>query len=498
MKSDNQRWKALTPLEHLMAANAVPENPVIISACLALAKNVTSDWLSNVFVSRIIQHPRFSSRIVEKNGHFSFQPVPDFTSSSPSIMKDHITFESEIDSSLSHQQRHQIFIQRLQTIISSDLPNDRPLWKLHIFPNWSVLEEDHNGPESCCTIIARIHHSIADGIGLVKYFLAQVIDKPSDDESSGIMKPPGTHRFKLGMRRKRFRSNAKKISDEVKTPVKRQRKTGTESTGFLQLLRETIGDIYNGSVGMLFPDKRCIFTRSPIQKERVCAMLSPKEFSVATIKGAAKRLGVSINDLLYSAMAGASRRYLNDFGEDIQSLSGIRCAVPFNSHMFDEYKLTDVSNQVALIALPMHVSTEDPYQRLQECSATLTRAKRGVQITTSMSLLNVLVKLPSFVKHRLWNHLTKCTSFLFTNVPGPTERVQLDGIDVTSIQFLAPADGDAGIILCAFSYDGMIMLSLSGDSNRISKPQRFLDMMAAEIHILINLSKDFAMSPNQS
>lgn len=458
-----------------MAEEANPDNPVIITICLSLSQNAPPSWLFDHYLPLMIKHPRFASRVVLKYfGRFQFEPIRGFTATSAAVRDHHVQIEDPIDMALSHAERYTIFSDRLSKIMSSDLDRTRPLWKVFMFPNWSIIPEAD--PHNCATIVTRVHHSIADGIGLVKYFSSQVID-------SSVNAPPNVLVVPV-----RQRNPNTPLSPETTPPVSEKKLIQLPTPSYFQRIREFFGDI-TASVLTFIPEPDNAFTRTDIQSEKVCALLPPSQYTVSVMKNAAKVFGATINDLLYTAVSGATRRYLAKHGDNPEELTSVRCVVPFNGHMFDDYKETDISNQIALVSLPLHISHESREERLEQCVTTLRRAKRGVQPVFTNALLAGLARVPRVVRKPLWRHLTRGASVLFTNVPGPKQVVDIGGIEVSCIHFFAPADGSAGVVVGLFSYHERLSLGVAGDKDRISDPQQFLDILAEEVDELIKMSK---------
>lgn len=477
-----------------MADEAVADNPVVITACVSLQRNVDVPWLQSVVFPRMLRHPRFRSVVVrDADGKHRFEPVLDFTPTSASLNEHHVIVEHVGHEEKSHELREKIFVERLSEIMSTPLDRSRPLWRIFLFPKWSIVNDGHP-KEDCCMIIVRVHHSISDGIGLVKYFSAEVVDKaPEQDQTHLFVVPERQKQQLMQNRQAHVRGSAAGSSKTVPAEVVSTSKT-TKITipppGLLQRAWECVEDVYLSSVRMLFPEPNSVLTRSTIQRKKVCALLPPSEFTVQMVKDASRVLGVTMNDLLYTAVAGATREYLKEYGDNPDELKSLRCAIPFNGHMLDAFSLSDISNIFAIIALNLHVHEGDRMKRLEACVRTLRRAKRSKQLPMLMGLIQVVARLPRSPRKVFWRHLTRAASILFTNVPGPKETVQLGGADISSMHFFAPADGHAGVVVGLFSYVGKLAISVSGDKGRISNPQRFVDLLSHEIEALIGISKD--------
>lgn len=459
-----------------------PHNPCVISMCLSFPSHLTRSWLESVFIKRMLTHPRFRASVIRHGaGRLRYQLVPDFSPNSADLWEHHVTFEDEISPENSFELRRHAFLARLNNIISTPLDKTRPLWALHIFNGWAVDDATSERPTESATMVIRIHHSVGDGIGLVKYFTAVVADKiQANGALADILVPPRRHHAQL---RLKAAGDAQAATFTASLPVRVAR-----------TVCEIVMDLCKIYVGTLIPDKKSIFTRADIQSSKVCAVLPPSMFSVEVVKAAARGAGVTINDLLLSAVAGASREYIKQHGDDPDTLAGLRFGIPFNQHALTNSLDSDVSNNVSIIAVNVPVHVESREARLQQCASAMQRIKGSYQLQLTVSAFKVVQMFPAPLRKPLWRRLTQSTSAIFSNVPGPRKRLTIGGIDVVAVNFWAPADGHAGVMLSVFSYDGRISIGVAGDEKRIEHPQRFVDLIAEELNALIALSKSTQIS----
>lgn len=244
------------------------------------------------------------------------------------------------------------------------------------------------------------------------------------------------------------------------------------------------------SVRMLLRDAESTFTKSAIHAQKTCALLPPAEkLSVDRLKRASRALGTTINDLLYAAVAGACRRYLQKNGDDADLLKRLRCGIPFNRHMFDTFTVTDVSNEIAIVPVSLPVDEADRMVRLEKCVEALRRVKRSWQAGILMWLLYAVARLWKGWRVGLWRRLTRSMSILFTNVAGPRESVRIGGVDVKWMHFFAPADGHIGVVVGLFSYMGKIAIGVAVDKGRIRDPELFVGLLGEEVEAMLEMGK---------
>ncbi|PXF45921.1 hypothetical protein BWQ96_04356 [Gracilariopsis chorda] len=463
-----ETWSKFSAFERLFADEAVPNNPVVITACLTLSENPSETWLYSSLLPRILAHPRFSARMVRRSTRYPyFESVPGFTAESELLKQYHVALEPVIDLSLPHDKRNKLFQSRLSEIMSEDLDRYRPLWRLFFFPCWSI--EASSCQEQSSTLVFRIHHTVADGIGLVKYLMSEVID---DNTGSNVKHLTTPHRH---------------AQEAGKHAGVRCEARLTKKSRWFPALQDFAANLKT-VFGTLRPESDNAFVRSRLGGQKVCALLPPTMYTVDILKKAARALGITINDLFYTAVSGAVRAYLKECGDDPNVLKGVRCGIPFTKHMVDEFRTTDVSNQLAMVTVPLHIHIDDRKDRLVECTHTMNVTKTGFAPGLVLTLLGVIARLPAFIRKPLWRLLTKSGSCLFTNVPGPRKEVSIGGIKIACIHFFAPADGHCGVIIALHSYNGKITSSVYGDKTRISDPQRLVELLNNEVSELIKLS----------
>ncbi|CAN8066935.1 unnamed protein product [Agarophyton chilense] len=471
-------WAETTPTERFFLDEVVPHNPVIITASVTLSSCPSEQWIFSTLIPRIVAHPRFSARIMTPpEGNARFESIPGFSSHRENLQQHHVVLDPVIDISLSHQKRTCIFQERLSQIISEPLPQHRPLWKIFFFPMWSIEPESQGKP--CATIVFRIHHVIGDGMGLVKFFLSQIIDKDNIHTENLLVIP------------NRQRQKYQPHTNTLKSP--RQGAVRHDAGWFAKLKHVFIENwvaFYTNLyavVGTLIPEKDNVLVRSTLQPKKACALLPPSAYTVSSLKKAARALGITINDMLYTAVSGATRVYLTESGDDADGLTGLRCGVPFNKHKLDTNEAGELSNQFSIMSLPLHVHHKEVQERLRSCVRTMRIVKRGTTPALLTVLLKMVARLPRALRRPFWRRLTRSGSLLFTNVPGPRRAVCVGGIEVSGLHFFAPGDGHCGVVVGLHSYNERVCIGVYGDEGRISSPQRFVELLDEEIRNLVNM-----------
>ncbi|CAN8075009.1 unnamed protein product [Agarophyton chilense] len=441
-KPPREQWQKLMPLERLMLDESIPTKQDIITVCFTISSIIARQDLKRTILPRFLSHPRFCSTLSQRRGVYGLHHDPTFNAASPQIMSYHVNMEPAISDSLPEENQLHAFNACLNHIISTALDMNRPLWKLHVFPKWSLSSETR---AKSTTIVLRVHHSIADGIGLVKYFLSRVID--SDDSSCSLLTP----------------------------------KSRCPQRSFFRACLETIDDMRKIATVPFFADPKTAFTQPEQNILNHCAFIPPRPDIISDLKLAAKRRDATINDVLMAAFAGAVRKYFIDMGQDVNKLTNFHTAMPFNRHVFDEFQEEDVSNQLAMlpVRLPIHVEASE--ERLKLCVHDMNRLKRSYQPQFALTAMGLVAALPPFLRRMTWKRLSKSASVLFSNVPGPMSTVRVGGIEVQSVYIFPPIDSNTTVNIAMFSYNNGLFVTVSGDANRLPQPRNLIGYFNDEL-----------------
>lgn len=422
------------------------DKPDVITISLALSKNINLSHLQEAFIPRLLKHPRFSARLRTARSGYEYEAVSNFHATSPELLGHHIHFEQPFSEAEIFEERMRLFSSRLSEIMSTPLDMKRPLWKVFVFPRWSLKPDSHD----TSTLVLRVHHSLADGIGLVKYFLSHVVDTKCD-------------------------------TARLLVPTKRLKRPRT----LYQTITETLQDMHCIAVKPFFRDPPSILTRVAVSEPNVCTLLEPHAFTVRALKAAATRYSVTINDLIFASFAGALQRYLTECGDDTAQMRGMRVAMPFNRHMFDDFQMSDVSNQLVMLPVPIPVTEESRQSRLEVCHETMERLKRSIQPRLAEVALKIVAGMPGWLRKWMWARVASCASALMSNVAGPTERVSFGGVTVEGVWFSPPCDVHNAVNISMFSYDGTAFVSVAGDAERLKRPALLAQFFRDELDAFV-------------
>ena len=348
----------------------------------------------------------------------------------------------------------------------------KPLWRFD-------LVEDYNGGSA---LVARIHHSIADGIALVGVILSLTDLSPH---------APAQKRF---------------------TPKPEQEHADDVPAGLLETLIETLtsavsmGTELGGKALNLASDTDRLSTYgrygigllTELAKLLAMPVDSPTSLKGKTgtvkrvawcdpiplgeVKALGKALGCSVNDILLAAVAGALRAYFQQKGESVEGVE-VRAVIPVNLRSAkDEGTL---GNRFGLGTLSLPVHEGNPFARLFLVRERMNELKGSFQPPLTLGLLAAVGIAPKVVQQQFLDILASKASAVMTNVPGPKQPLYLAGARLEQVMVWVPQSGDIGIGVSILSYNDKVQFGMVTDRHFVPDPETITPLFAAEFERML-------------
>lgn len=452
-------WRDLSPLEVLMSHRDNPNQPMVITALFGFESALPDDWVESVFAARVAHHPRFRATLATTFGRKRFVPLPtcDETRRVPPGV---VHTEAPVDAAASPEERVAAFRARVDALASTPLPMDQPLWAIHHFPGFV---RDAPASTDASTILLRVHHCVGDGVSLVKYCFKYVADGKT--EVDGVRPEIQQPRRETEQRVVRSFCSSPRVA--------------------FSRVYQYMSDVANTFTGPFIPDATTVYSAGLLGKQKF--MNFAPEIPLADVKAVSKELGFTVNTVLSACVTAAVREYMLRHGgrDKLPAASQLHAVLAFNMHVVGSTGVT-LSNKVALLPIGLRVAEEDPDIRLQMVADDTNAVKVGSRPALTVAAFKVLELLPEVIRRPLWRHMTKSTTIVWTNVPGPREKVLISGKTLDSISVAAPADGHCGLVFTLFSYAGQCSLCVSGDGARIKHPDELVALFMEEFNRLQN------------
>jgi WS/DGAT/MGAT family acyltransferase len=336
------------------------------------------------------------------------------------------------------------------------LDRSRPLWEMAI---------GRGLPEQQWVLLWRWHHAIADGQG-AQALLGELFDVTAD----------GSQRMTQVLAR--LRPNA----------ADQPRPSG----------RSRLGDVRR-AVGAAL-DEVVATTRHLPDAARLVADLAPRPGSSLTgplsdrrrwlrgtarlsdAKDLARRLGLSVNDVLLAAVAVGFRALLLQRGEPVEGRA-LRCVIPVSQRHATDH---DLENKVSATWVELPVGEMPFDERVRSVARTTTWQKQVGTPAVGAALLaltDTLVPAPvqeAVVTHGRWVPGAMADT-LVTNVPGAPFPLYVAGRRMRLAYPLIPVDGHLRVIIGIVSHDGLLCVGVTGDGVHARDVDVLRDAMVAAL-----------------
>ena len=375
-------------------------------------------------------------------------------------------------------------------LASQPLDPAHPLWQFH-------LVENYNGTSA---MVARIHHSSAAGIALVRVTLAltDAMTQPVPDGDEGGEAGEAEEAGEAG----EVESNpwVPYLAPLTRGTVAAIDATGTLVTksldvvahpdrlsGYAQVGSRVVRDTL--SILLMSDDTHTRLKGTPSGRK---AIAWNEPLPLDEVKAVCRGIGASVNDVLLSCVAGALRRYLLGRGDEVAGDWEIRAMVPVNLRPPDE-PIHELGNRFGLVPLCLPVGIANPVERVREVRRRMDELKSGYQPIIAYVMLGAAGVLPHAVQTEVLEYLGNKGSAVMTNVPGPTEPISMAGVPVTKVLVWVPQSGDIGLGVSILSYAGGVQFGVVSDTALCPDPQAIIDGFAPEFERLVLA---LAMLPN--
>lgn len=395
-----------------------PNNLMMITGVITFDKPMVWDRFINVFTERIIdQHQRWRMRIDGRMFPVWREVMGyDFSPHFERIELPGEGGEAELE-------------ELVAEMMSKPLDLSKPPWHIYLIDNF----------KGGSALFGRIHHTIADGIALVRLILSL-----GDETPDAVWISPRRRIRERGLRR--IWSN---FSAEVLNLISNPRR---------------IFSVFPAASKLLFSrrDPKTVF-KGALQIPKRAAWSTP--VSLADIKTIGKTAGGTVNDVLMTVMAGALRRYMEERGS---AVSQLRAALPVNLKPLDGP--IKMGNDFGLVFLPLATGIADPIERLVAVKAEMDKIKQSLEPVVAFGLLNIVGLLPAFTVKPIMGMFGQKVTSVMTNVRGPGHKIYFAGNPVDRFTFWVPQSGGLGLGLSIFSYNGSVSIGVASDTSLVPNP----------------------------
>lgn len=461
-----QSGAPVAPVDRAWLRMDEPSNRMHIHGVLVLDGEADRDAVLDALRDRLLRVPRFHHRIARDDGRLVWTEDEQFD------IHRHV-----VDETLPDPGGDLELAQALEPALHLPFDPLHPLWEARLI----------HGYEGGTVVFIRLHHVIGDGVALMVVLLALtdfVLPSGEAGEGAGAREASASNPFfDLLTATSRGVERAISAAEQLMPETLRLMRAPNQALKRLNPLVRGLGQ--TAALGRLAgrrPDPKTPF-KGPLGVEKRVAWT--RTVPLADVKAIGAATGATVNDVLNNAMAGGLRRYLTRFGEPDESLA-FRCAMPVSLRPLEA--ISDLGNRFGLIFLPLPVGIADSELRLARIRENSARLRRSAEPMVVLKVLDAMGRLPRVAHGALLKLFGSKATAVFTNVPGPHQRLSFAGHKVRDIFFWVPQAGRLGLGVSIFSYAGGARMGVGTDAGLIPDPERIVDGFHAEMDALMRLT----------
>jgi diacylglycerol O-acyltransferase / wax synthase len=443
------RSERMSRVDHAWLRMDSDANLMLIVGFWLLEPKLTLAELAERIQSTLLAYPRFVQKVVEDDDGAAWVDDEHFD------IGHHVTRET-----LRHKPGEtalDALKRRVAELATQPLDPSRPLWQFH-------LVEDLDGTQSA--MICRIHHCIGDGMALMSVTLSI---------ADGGRPPPPQHEPREG--------EHDAIADSLLNPFVAL----AAKAGSLDTARIGVRVMQDAAALALMADDSPTRLKGTATPGKRVAWGEP--LPLDDVRAVSKAYGVSINDVLLAAVAGAIGDYLRSKGDDPTGQE-IRAMVPVNLRRPEEAH--QLGNRFGLAPLVLPIGVAHPGERLYAVHARMNALKGSYQPLLAFAVLALSGWVVKPMQDVITSLFAKKTTAVMTNVPGPREPLAFCGRTVRQVMFWVPQSGDVGMGVSILSYAGGVQFGLITDARMCPDPEAIVNRFAPEFEKLLLLA---LMSP---
>ena len=359
-------------------------------------------------------------------------------------------------------------------IASTPLDRSKPLWEMYF------IEGLANGR---IAVLGKIHHALADGVASAN-LLARGMDLqtgPQPDRDSYACDPPPS---RPELVRSAFTDHMRQIA---------------RFPGVVRYTAQGVRRVRQSS-RKLSPELTRPFTPPPsFMNHRVDAQrkFATATLALADVKETAKRLGVTINDMVLAVSAGALRQLSLSY--DGHADHPLLASVPVS---FDFSADRICGNRFSGVMMVVPIQLDDPLERVKATHDAAVDAKEAHRLLGPELVSRWSAYFPPAPAERLFHWLAdkdgqnKVLNLPISNVPGPREPGRVGGALVTEIYSVGPLTTGSGLNITVWSYVDQLNISVLSDGATLPDPHELTDAMIeafVEIRSAAGLSEELTV-----
>jgi diacylglycerol O-acyltransferase len=435
---------------------ATPELRPLVAAVMILDRPPDHDRL-RVSVERwVARLPRLRQRVVEAPLRLALPEWED----DPHFELDYHAREVILPEPAT--ERH--LFDFVGAVFATPLDHLRPLWEAYLI-------EGLDGGRAACFF--KVHHSVMDGVGSLAVFdaltqahRAEPVRVPRHLPARLPSSPP----VRLARLVRDAAANAANgLGAAAAMSVRALRRPGE--------VIDDMGRAVRGVRGMI-ADLTAQSTPDPLAQAStgIGRRLDAITLSLSRLQRIKDALGVTLNDVVLTAVSGAVGRYYVHRKLHVDEL---HCMVPMSLRESGDRQ--SLGNRVGAFNVALPVGQPDPLLRLSRIQRQTGAAKRDRRGAAWPLMMRVMASMPGFAYRLLAQTVTGRVNLICTNVPGPPLQRYLAGARIEAMYPFAPVALGTPLSIALMSYADSYGVGVDTDPAAIPDPELLTRYLAEAV-----------------
>jgi WS/DGAT/MGAT family acyltransferase len=340
------------------------------------------------------------------------------------------------------------------------------------YPQWGLaLIRGLEGGRAA--IVIKVHHAIADGIGLVLMLAAFTDLEPHPERPiavDDVIALPVAREAFSPLRRLAFKARRATVTFG-RAPVASARATAA-----------TIGS----ALRLVWPSRKPLSPRMTARSGRL--ILDTRTIPFRALRAAGREAGGTLNDAFVTVVVDALARYHGAFAHDPTALERVRVHMPVDVRSGRTANVA--GNEFVPARVVLEIPTGRADARLGAIQAQLLELQREPALVHINTIAAAVLKLGKKPTQWILGGMMKGVDVLASNVPGPNFPLYVAGVKVERFHAFGPPAG-AALNITLFSYDGSVNLGITTDEAAITDRALFMRCLDEAIADLLAIT-DYA------
>ncbi|MCX8073790.1 MAG: wax ester/triacylglycerol synthase family O-acyltransferase [Candidatus Binatia bacterium] len=374
-------------------------------------------------------------------------------------------------------------LELVSALFASPLDPARPLWEAYDIRGYQGTR---------AALLVKVHHCVMDGVGSMTGFDA--LTQAKRNQSIPLPRIRPSQPRPAPMRAARLATEALKVTTD------NLRAAAALLLGAVRDPASAVAQISAATRGLwgVLSDLTSPASPDPLAQQAtgIGRRLDGLTMPLPRLRKIKEALGVTLNDLMLTIVAGAVGRY---YRHRKLSVDELHCMVPISLRREEERHL--LGNRVGMCNVALPIGEEDPLRRLARIQEQTAAAKRDRRAAAYPFLMRVLTLTPTFVIRALAQATTGKINLIVTNVPGPSELRYLAGARIDAIYPYAPVTIGLPLAIALLSYADTYGIGIDTDPSAIPDPEllhHFLEQATDEVERAARVSQQKAPRPQRT